>query len=232
MEERAGIYDFASIGELAETTTQLLALDLQRGTAAIAADKRGAGDQQVKQFVLQKARDYLSEVREGFMLSVRTGQATDRTELRFLLDRVLTDWHGLSEELGLDEAQARVSQEQASDLEQVRRQLLAFGMAAIALGQLPRLTAEQITFPYSYGQPATYADIDAPRSPGAMLQRIEEATQMLWQVMAGDAKQLIKRRYGPLRRTYGFFESSALLASHEAVRFGLKQKPRNLTLLS
>ncbi len=232
MEERAGIYEFASIGELAETTTQLLALDLQHGATSATTTSRGAGDRQVKQFVLQKARDYLSEVREGFVLSVRTGQVTERAELRFLLDRVLTDWRGLSEELGFDEATPGEHADQEADLEQVRRQLLAFGMAAIALGQLPRLPAEQITFPYSYGQPPTYADIDAPASPGAMLQRIEEAAQMLWQVMAGDARALVKHRYAPLRRTYGFFESSAQLASREVVRFGLKQGNRDLTLLS
>jgi hypothetical protein len=40
--------------------------------------------------------------------------------------------------------------------------------------------------------------------------------------MAGDARALVKRRYNAVRRVYGFFEASALLASRESRRFGLK----------
>src|SRR6202008_909631 len=101
---------------------------------------------------------------------------------------------------------------QLPKLEQVREQLLAFGMAAIAFGQLPRLPAEQITFPYSYSDPPTYSDISAPDSPGETLVRIEELEQMLWQIMASDLQELLKYHYGALRRTYGFFEVSAFMA--------------------
>ena len=232
MEKSVGLYEFMSIGELAETTTQLLALDLQYGSGKSSAGSQ-TSDRQVKHFVLQKARDYLAEAREGFVLSVRTGQVTGRAELRFLIEQVLTNWREFSAELGLADGSTAPENDGAiPEPQRIRSQLLAFGMAAVALGQLPRLPADQVTFPYSYGQPPTYADIDAPSSPGAMLQRIEEAAQMLWQLMDADAQELVKHRYGPLRRTYGFFEASAHLAVNEASRFGVKPNRGNLTLLS
>jgi hypothetical protein len=108
-------------------------------------------------------------------------------------------------------------------LERLRHQLLAFGMAATALGSLPRTPAEEITFPYSYSQPPTYGDIPAPATPAAMLQRIEELETMLWKLMAMDLQELVNHAYGPLRRTYGFFEVSARLARQEGQRFGIKR---------
>jgi hypothetical protein len=48
-----------------------------------------------------------------------------------------------------------------------------------------------------------------------MLSRIEELEQMVWRLMGGDMQGLLHQRYGALRRTYGFFESSAHLARRE-----------------
>jgi len=238
MDEALGVYKFASVGELAETVKQLLALGLQYkaslGSAAGKAQKSGL--EQIEQLILQQARDYLAEVREGFVLSVRTTQVGKRAELRFLLDRVLLDWGALCKELGLadepsDEAKRLDASAPALAPERVRHQLLAFGMAATALGHLPRLPAEQITFPYSYNDPPTYGDIPAPDTAGEMLVRIEELEQVIWRLMGGEYQELLNRRYGALRRTYGFFEVSAHLAQHQAQRFGLKAKRTNLALL-
>jgi len=52
-----------------------------------------------------------------------------------------------------------------------------------------------------------------------MLSRIEEMEGMLWRFARGRWGELVRRRYGPLRRTYGFFESSALLAGEQRRRF-------------
>ncbi|RIK43230.1 MAG: hypothetical protein DCC55_06375 [Chloroflexi bacterium] len=235
MDEQSGVYKFASIGELAETTTQMLSLGLQYKTrlSGRAPVSRQSGLERMEQIVLQQARDYLSEVREGFVLSVRTTRVESEAELHFLLERVLLDWKALSQELGL--ASEGPEQEQTDDaprrLERVRQQLLAYSMAAVALGYLPHLPAEQITFPYSYSNPPTYSDILSPDSAGEMLWRIEELEQMLWQLMAGDLQGLVERRYGALRRTYGFFETSALLANREAERFGVKKRQKRLALL-
>ncbi len=148
---------------------------------------------------------------------------------------MLRDWATLSRELGLAEfdssAQSVSGDRQEADtpqVERVRHQLLAFGMAVVALGQLPRMPAKQVTFPHSYGNPPTYSDIPVPASPGEMLWRIEELEQMVWRLMSDDLHDLVQRRYGPLRRTYGFFEASAWISHKDAVRFGVKKAQSRL----
>lgn len=230
-----GLYDFVGFGELAETTTQLLSLNLHH-TAHTGGEKRNEMGK-VEQVVLRQAGDYLHKVREGFILSVRAGQIGHQTELRYLLDRVISDWSQLSSELELAEAESEhTSSSVANDsvpaeVEPVRNQLLAFGMAVVALGQLPRLPSKEITFPHSYSKPPTYSDIPVPSTPGEMLWRIEELEQMVWRLMSDDLNDLVQRRYGSLRRTYGFFEASAWLSHKETERFGVKKRARTLLVL-
>lgn len=225
MRDLSDLFKFVSIGELAETTIQLLSLSLRHNSQKprSAPKKQSArnGIDQVEQMVFQQVRDYLGSVREGFVLSVRASDVTDVNEARYLIDRVLLDWDSLSTELGLN---VDSTPEEPSELESVRQQLLAFGMATVALGALPRLPANQITFPHSYSNPPTYADISAPSSPGEMLTRIEELESMIWQMMSSGLDELVHTKYGPLRRTYGFFETSAWLARKDAERFGIKKK--------
>ncbi|HXF63566.1 MAG TPA: hypothetical protein VNK95_18230 [Caldilineaceae bacterium] len=234
MDESGSLAEFVGIGELAETTTHLLALNLQYTAHHGARERR---TDQIEQLVLQQAREYLRTVREGFMLSVRVAPGLPDAELRFLLERVMTDWSKLSRELGLEEfineeaaVQPVPDEPESNRLERVRHQLLAFGMAVVALGQLPRLPSKQITFPHSYSQPPTYSDIPVPSTPGEMLWRIEELEQMVWRLMSDDLQELVQRRYGPLRRTYGFFESSAWLSRKEAERFGVKKRRPSLAV--
>jgi len=234
MDDAESIVEFAGIGELAETTTHLLALSLHAAGHAAEAG-RSASDRRdpVERLVLQQAREHLNEVREGFILSVRTSQVYERAEIGYLLDRVLIDWDAFSRELGLDvgdsssvsndESSQDGSGDNSSTLERVRFQLLAFAMAAVALGFLPKLPSKEITFPKSYGNPPTYSDIPVPVTAGQMLSRIEEMQGPVWQRMSGDLVHLIQRRYGSVRRTYGFFEASAWLTKKEAERFGMKR---------
>ncbi len=231
MHDQASLHEFARIGEVAETTTQLLTVALQHNTTFAG---RPSGQPRkvdpVEQYVLGQARELMAQVREGFVLSTRAAQVPDKAEMRYLIERVLHDWRALSRELGLEDGSAE-SKSGVSDadggarLERLRHQLLAFGMAATALGSLPRTPAEEITFPYSFGSPPTYGDIPAPATPAAMLQRIEELEMMLWKLMATDLQELVNHAYGPLRRTYGFFEVSARLANYETQRFGVKRRP-------
>ncbi len=218
------VHDFVAIGEVADTTKQVIAMNLQQDRRSRRGRSRGT--EAAERIVLEQARKYLADVREGFVLSVRAGQVVEKSELSYLLDRVLLDWDALTRELGLEiESEDEVIFEQA--VERVRSQLLAFGMAVVALGALPRLPAEAITFPASYSKPPTYSDIPVPVTPAEILSRIEEMEQMLWQFTLRKWDELLRRRYGPLRRTYGFFESSALLALQQSERFGLK-KPRTV----
>ena len=238
MHDQASLHEFARIGEVAETTTQLLTVALQHNTTFAG---RPSGQPRkvdpVEQYVLGQARELMAQVREGFVLSTRATQVPDKAEMRYLIERVLHDWRALSRELGLEEGGAASkngvsgaadgggSADGGARLHRLRHQLLAFGMAATALGSLPRTPAEEITFPYSFGNPPTYGDIPAPATPAAMLQRIEELEMMLWKLMATDLQELVNHAYGPLRRTYGFFEVSARLANYEAQRFGIKRRP-------
>lgn len=235
MNEASGVYKFASVGELAETVTQLLALGLQYGTelGRTPGRRSKSGLEKIEQLILQQARDHLAQVREGFVLSVRTAQLNEKSELRFLLERVLVDWTAFSRELGIDAGQEPTTEqnEPLIPVDDARQQLLSFGMAAIALGYLPKLPADQVTFPYSYNDPPTYCDIPTPNTPGAMLSRIEELEQMVWRLMGGDMQGLLNQRYGALRRTYGFFESSAHLARREMERFGMKRPAPQIALL-
>jgi hypothetical protein len=234
---QAGLFDFVGFGELAETTTQLLSLNLHQ-TAQGSDQRSDIG--MVGKMVLQQAGDYLHKVREGFVLSVRAGQIGHQAELRYLLDRVLSDWSQLSRELGLaeddvkrDSSQGTVDDAEAMlpEVERVRHQLLAFGMAVVALGQLPRLPSKQVTFPHSYGNPPTYSDIPVPSTPGEMLWRIEELEQMVRRLMSDDLHGLVQRRYGSLRRTYGFFEASAWLTRKESQRFGVKKRSTSFLVI-
>ncbi len=153
---------------------------------------------------LQETLDHLGQVREGFILTLRMGPATfpaigvmDPTELWALVSHVLMDW-GWLEQIGL-------SWQTAGALERVEDQVVSYAHARIALGLLPRLPAEAITYP----QPRpTYADIPVPRTAGELLARIEELEQVIWQagVMPLEAMEP-----APLRRTYGFFEASVWL---------------------
>ena len=147
---------------------------------------------------------------------------------------MLTDWDQFSRELGLDEDMLDAGAGEADvvpadsdgdrvELQRVRQQLLAFGMAVVAMGYLPRLPSKQVTFPQNYGKPPTYADIPVPHTAGELLWRIEELEETVWQMMSRDLGELVQRRYGPVRRTYGFFETSAWLSSREVERFGLKR---------
>ena len=248
--ESAGLYDFVGFGELAETTTQLLSLNLHQSAQNSSDQPSEIGA--VGRIVLQQAEAYLHKVREGFMLSVRAGQIGHQAELRYLLDRVLSDWSQLSEELGLTEENDAADADEANraqpyfaagttgststgststPVERVRHQVLAFGMAVVALGQLPRLPAKQVTFPHSYGNPPTYRDIPVPSTPGEMLWRIEELEQMVRRLMSDNLNGLVQRRYGSLRRTYGFFEASAWLTHKESARFGVKKRTTSFLVL-
>jgi hypothetical protein len=244
MDDTSSLYEFVGIGELAETTTHLLSLTLQQTVVGDSRQSTRLG--RVERLVLQQAQSYLRTVREGFVLSVRTAQTSHPSEIRYLLDRVFSDLAQITGDLGLDEsgwgiprsergseanASASAAPTQADNqIEQVRHQLLAFGMAVVALGILPRLPSKQITFPHSYSNPPTYSDIPVPHTAGEMLWRIEELEKMIVQMMAGDIQALVQRRYGPLRRTYGFFEASAWLSRKEAERFGIKKQRNTLAL--
>jgi len=154
---------------------------------------------QAQQRQLSDTLEHMGDVREGFVLSQRTPQRIQLWELRELIQHVLLNWQWV-EDMGL-------LMTPAGQVELVGDQLIAYQHALVALGVLPRLPAQAITFP----QPRlTYADVPVPSGPGELLERIEEIERVLYQ--AG-VMPLDKLAFGPLRRTYAFFEASLWLVN-------------------
>ncbi len=157
------------------------------------------------------ARSHLGNVREGFVVSLRTSDTTHPTELQKLVKAVLFDWEQAAELFGIEFAPD-------DQIELPHLQLLAFAHSYVAMGVLPTLPPDAVTFP----QPRrTYADIHAPRTPGEVLERIEEMEAVVTEAESEPLEQIDRHR---LRRTYGFFETSAWLVAVHAARFTRRKK--------
>lgn len=181
------------LADIVRYTQQALA-DLLAKDQATDIEQKVAG----KQFA--RTLDHLGQVREGFILSQRVSKQTSRAELQSLVAHVLTDWSWVYD-LGF-------TLQPSEHIEQVDQQLIVYHHALIALGTLPHLPAQVITFP----QPRpTYRDVIAPTLPGELLARIEELERLISQVELHPIDTLA---YGPLRRTYAFFEASNWLISN------------------
>lgn len=186
MERAALLRDYRQLGHVAEATRKLL--------AAMLADQRMTDEQRIQ---LDETLAHLTEVREGFVVSLRTGEVTDPSELAELVNHILFEWDWL-EELGIELLPDMV-------IHIPRKQLLSFAHSYLALALLPRLPRQRVTYP----NPPSYADIPVPRRAGDLLARIEELEEVIARVQ--DESTPTRLSSGSLRRTYGFFESSAWL---------------------
>jgi hypothetical protein len=153
-----------------------------------------------QQYLLSDTLEHIGDVREGFVLSQRTSPRTETSELRRLVQHVLLDW-GWLEALGL-------STVVGGQVELVGVQLIAYRHALVALGLLPHLPAQAITFPQLH---PTYSDVPVPARPSQTLERIEEIEQVLYQAGFVPLDEL---DFDAVRRTYAFFEASAWLINH------------------
>jgi hypothetical protein len=194
-----GIEDLSATREALRELIRVVNSTRQTLAALIQAPERAATTDSSGRF--SETLEHLGEVREGFILSQRTSPHLSLAELRSLVQAILLDWEWLQEmDLGLAPN---------TQLELLDQQLVAYNHTVIALGVLPRLPAEAITFPQ---QPRpSYGDLTVPVLPGEMLARIEEIEKMIYQAEIRPIKTLA---YGPLRRTYAFFEASSWLANN------------------
>jgi len=146
---------------------------------------------------LTSTLEHLEDVREGFILSQRTASYGSLSELRGLVQHILTDWTWLQD--------LNLTLTPSEEIETLGQQLIVYNHALVALAVLPRLPAEAITFP----QPRpTYGDVTVPALPGELLDRIEELEHMIYQA---EIRPISSLSYAPLRRTYAFFEASSWL---------------------
>jgi hypothetical protein len=153
-----------------------------------------------QQYLLSDTLEHIGDVREGFVLSQRTSPRTETSELRRLVQHMLLDW-GWLEALGL-------STVAGGQVELVGVQLIAYRHALVALGLLPHLPTQAITFPQPH---PTYSDVPVPAMPSQTLERVEEIEQVLYQASLVPLNEL---DFGAVRRTYAFFEASAWLVNH------------------
>lgn len=192
---RAGLQALQALGQLAEQTRTALARRIQ-----------GEPLPEKAQATLQNALDHLSEVREGFILSLRTSAVPSLTELRALVERVMVDWSAW------EAAGFRFMP--AFELVRPGDQIFFFHHAYIAMGILPRLPDYAVTFPHQ--RRPSYADIPVPGTPGEVLDRIEEMEHVVWVAENAD---LEAAPADSVRRTYAFFEASAWLVATELARW-------------
>jgi hypothetical protein len=153
-----------------------------------------------QQYLLSDTLEHIGDVREGFVLSQRASPRIQTSELRRLVQHVLLDW-GWLEALGLSTAAG-------GQVELIGVQLIAYRHALVAMGLLPHLPAQVITFPQPY---PTYSDVPVPAMPSQTLERIEEIEGVLYQAGRVPLDEL---DFDAVRRTYAFFEASAWLVDH------------------
>ncbi len=192
---------FMEVKEVADTTREALARAIVQELLHQARKRNLKG--------WREALDYLAEVREGFVLSVRSERVRDPRELMYLVNRLLMDWDWLRD-LGIEMALPE-------EIERVGRQLVAFTMAAVAFAFAPQLPPEAVTFPLRdfFPQP-TYSDIPVPRTPAELWERIEEVERVVY---AAGVQPLASLPTPRLRRTYAFFEANAWIAEQQVARF-------------
>ncbi len=194
MDLRDRLVDFLAVGNVAQGATQALSTYLQRQAPLGSTEETR----------VSMSLSHLDTVREGFQITLRTSDVRTFDELRWLVNRFLFDWSWL-EEQGLTILPGE-------EVHLVQKQVFAFGHAFTALAVLPRLPARLVSFP---GSP-TYADIPVPRSPGEVLTRIDEMEEVLYEALVRTPHEVGTE---PIRRTYGFFETSAWLAFDHLRRF-------------
>lgn len=198
MELSGSLMQYLHMGQVAGAVRDVLAAGLIQYERSLPASRRQA---------LRQALTHLGDVREGFVISARTSQVASPEELRYLIARVLLDW-GWVEAAGL-------VLEPGEAVEQPELQLVAFAHSCVSLGLLPRMAPHQITYPVGR---RTYADIPVPRTPGEVLERIEELERALTVL---ELEPLAALEESTVKRTYGFFETSAwLVAYHRRLFLG------------
>ena len=144
-----------------------------------------------------KTLEFTAQVHEGFVLSQRVSPQAGMEEVLRLSQPVLLDWQWI-ESLNL-------SVMPDDEVKAISDQLIAYEQAIMALGALPHVPAEEITFPQPH---PSYADILIPISPAQKLERIEELERVIYQAGIVPLNQIA---FSAVRRTYAFFEASAWL---------------------
>ncbi len=190
------LIDFFAMGNIALETKEVLNEYIRRRDEPLPSERQAP---------LTLTLSHIEHMREGFKITVRTSAFRSLSELRDLIRDTLIDWQWLKA--------YQIELLPDTEIHYPRQQTLAFAHSFVTLAVLPRLPQQAITYP---GEPHTYADIPVPRTPGEILARIDELERVLWEATTVPEREADP---GPLRRTYGFFETSAWLIFHHLDRF-------------
>jgi hypothetical protein len=191
--------DLVNLEETRQTLRRLTVLALEANRALYdGLQTPDAEPSPERSKILNRILDELKPVREGFMLAIKASDIKLVSELHDMIN-YLMDWAWL-EELGLSWT--------ANDthIERLSGQVVLYNHAIIALGVLPRLPENVITYPYG-----AYRDIPVPTTPGETLTRLQELESTIWKA-SQDPMSTVSR--GAMRRTYGFFEATMWLVSN------------------
>ena len=191
--------DLSNLDDAKQTLRQLTLTSLDANRALFDGLKHPNSEPSIEnRAMLNRTLENLRPMREGFMLALRVPDVKVSSELRAIMN-YLVDWSWLNE-LGL-------RWNTGEPLEKLGGQVVLYQHAVIALGILPRLPSNAVTFPGG-----KYADIPVPASPGETLTRLEELENTIW---AASSEPVGAIPPGAVRRTYGFFEATTwLIATH------------------
>lgn len=142
-----------------------------------------------RQFLSEDALTFLERAREGYRWFLRAPGMTDAEMRRVVrpVDLPVVDPHEPLRDWTL--------------LVPNRQIYIATNLAQVALGWVPNLPAEAITYPGWARR--TYADIGAPKSPTEFFDRLDDLESLIWSIATG----LREAASTSLRRAYAFFDS-------------------------
>ncbi len=202
MEIFESLIEFLELGDVARELRNSLAFRLVAPEADLPERAHAA---------FGHALSHLGLVREGFAVTLRASDVTRAGELRDMVKAILLEWRRAEELFGIQIMPA-------DEVESPRAQLMAFAHSYVTFATIPQLPPDEVTFPQ---QRRTYADIRAPRTPGEVLERIEEMEEVVSEVENYPLQRVDRHR---LRRTYGFFETSAWLVAYHSARFSRRRR--------
>ena len=150
MEIDRALAEYLDLGQVARDVRNSLAFRLVAPEAHLPE-----GNQQA----FNHALSHLGQIREGFVVSLRTSDMATPTEMRKLVQAILFDWEHAAQWFGVDVA--------ADDrIEMPQPQLIAYAHSYVTMGCIRSLPPDAVTFPQAR---RSYADISAPRTPGEVL---------------------------------------------------------------
>jgi hypothetical protein len=162
------------------------------------------------EFLADAVLPHVELVEQGFRVSLRA-TAADLAELRAFV-RAAGVGH---DEGGFADRLAALAQQETERLVNPPvikppsgAELAAIDHARLVFALLPQLPTDQVHWPLRWPH-AGYGDVDAPRRPGELAERIEELERHVWWTAAG------RPAVGDpaYRRTFGFFDTAAWLGS-------------------